>query len=472
MKKISLQHKKKILIIALVLAFIISVPFVSQATSYIQNQINIIVEVYSLIKDYHINNVDYDTLSEGAINGMIETLDDPYTRYFTEEEYKKFIADIDGTFTGIGIYIQEKDDYIVVQSPISGSPADEVGLKAGDLIIRANDIDMKGKSTEEAADIIRGEAGTFVTLTIRRDGKDFDVEVMRASIQLPSVESKMLTEGIGYLKIYSFSSGAYNDVSQNLDYLNNEGMNKLIIDLRGNPGGYLNAVLEISKLFIENGPVVYIKDNVGNEQVLTVSNGDNWNMPLVLLIDGGSASASEILAGALKDYDKAIIIGENSFGKGTVQNLIGLESGGYLKLTVNEYFTPHKNKMNGIGVKPDIEVLDDEKQLTTALMLLDDSIEYQEYRPILDKGWIKEADQDYIALKDMVHYFDGTIKWYSKERIIEISLGDIKIDLPIDSTTGLIIKNGTSYLSVEQLNSLFENLIITKENESLTIYNL
>ncbi len=472
MKKISLQLKKKILIITIALAMIISVPFVTQATTYLQNQINVIVDVYSLIKDYHISNVDYDTLTEGAINGMIEALDDPYTRYFTNEEYKKFITSIDGTFVGIGIYILEQDDYIVIQSPISGSPAEEVGLKSGDLIIRANAIDMKGKSTEEAADIIRGEAGTFVTLTIRRDGKDFDIDVIRAKIQIPIVESKMLTDEIGYLRINSFSADVYSDVSLGLGNLQNEGMDKLILDLRGNPGGYLNAVLEISQLFIENGPIVYVKDNMGNEQALDVVNGNKWDMPIVLLIDGGSASASEILAGALKDYDKAIIVGENSFGKGTVQNLISLENGDFLKLTVNEYFTPLKNKMDGVGVKPDIEVFNSEKQLMTALMLLDDSILYQEYNPILNKNWITENDQDYIALRDMVYYFDGIIKWNSKKKIIEINLDGTSIELPTSTTDGLIIRNGTSYLSVDQINALFKNLMIIKEGKVLTIYNL
>jgi len=190
------------------------------------------------------------------------------------------------------------------------------------------------------------------------------------------------------------------------------------------------------------------------------------------LINENSASASEILAGALKDYEKAVIVGENSFGKGTVQNLIGLENGDFLKLTVNEYFTPSKNKMDGVGVKPDIEVFNSEKQLMTALMLLDDSILYQEYNPILNKNWITENDQDYIALRDMVYYFDGIIKWNSKKRIIEINLDGTSIELPTSTTDGLIIKNGTSYLRVDQINALFKNLMIIKEGKVLTIYNL
>lgn len=470
MKKTSQHFKKNIIIIVIALVCIISVPFITQATSYITNQINIIEEVYGLIKDNHISNVDYKTLTEGAINGMIDALDDPYTRYFTDEEYNKFIADIDGTFVGIGIYIQEKDDYIVVQAPISGSPAEESGIKSGDMIIRANAIDMKGKSTEEAADIIRGEAGTSVTLTIRRDGKDFDIDVVRDKIQIPVIESEMLTENIGYLKLNTFTLDTKNIVSRGLNDLTNKGMDKLILDLRGNPGGYLNAVLETSQLFIESGPIVFVTDSAGNEQTLAIENGAKWDLPMVLLIDGGSASASEILAAALKDYDKAIIVGENSFGKGTVQNLVNLDNGGYLKLTVNEYFTPLKNKMNGVGVKPNIEVLDSEKQLKAALMLLDDSISYHEYNPILNKSWIKEDGQDYIGLKAMVQHFDGVIKWNSKKRIIEINIDETALSLPADSTTGLIIKSGISYLSVEQLNVLFKNFIITIEEEVLTIY--
>ncbi|MGD9677933.1 MAG: S41 family peptidase [Vulcanibacillus sp.] len=470
MRKIWKHHKKKLLILTLAVAIIFSIPYVSKATDYTQHQLDILAEIYSLIKEYHISGVDYDTLTKGAINGMIESLEDPHTKYFTEEEYQEFIGDIDGSFTGIGIYIQEKDDYIGVQSPIIGSPAEAAGLKAGDLITHVDGISIKGKSTEEAADLIRGKEGTTVQITFIRNAEEFTVEVVRASIQLPSTEADMLTEDTGYLRIYTFSSQVDNDVAADLAMLKEKGMENLILDLRGNPGGYLNAALNVSSLFIENGPIVYVKDNLGNEQELAISNGVNWDLPLIVLIDGGSASASEILAGALKDYNKATIVGENSYGKGTVQNLISLDNGGYLKLTVNEYFTPNKNKMNEVGIKPDVIVADAEKQITTALLILEGNNSYKEYMPVINSSWIQKSGQDYIALREMINYFDGNIIYSSKQKTIKILLGNEQINLQIDASNGLIIENGKSYISLEQLNLLFKELLIINDKQTLSIF--
>lgn len=458
--------KKKILAVALTGLIIIFAPTIIDAANNLQAQLNTITEVYNLINDEHISNVDIDTLAEGAIEGMIEATGDPYTTYFTAEEYNTFIADVDGSFTGIGIYIGETEEYVVVQSPIKGSPAEEAGIEAGDLIINVEGIDMFGKSTEEVASLVRGEEGTTVNITLLREDEEFNVDVMRASIQIPNAESEMLSDSIGYLAINTFGSTSDTEVYQQLEQLKSSGMEQLVLDLRGNGGGYLNAALQISTNFIKNGPVLYVLDSDGNEEGYEINQGNNWDLPMVVLINGGSASASEILVGVLDDYDKATIIGENTFGKGTVQTIIPLENGGYLKLTINEYFTPNKNKINGIGIAPDIEVLNQDKQLEAAILYLSNENGYD----LDDQNWFSEGGKDYISIKSTIKSIGGNVCWNSKNKTIEIILEQEKVQLS-KNLEGLLIENGIAYIDKEVMNELFPGILITKINETITIYH-
>lgn len=325
---------------------------------------------------------------------------------------------------------------------------------------------MFGKSTEEVASLVRGEEGTTVNITLLREDEEFNVDVMRASIQIPNAESEMLSDSIGYLAINTFGSTSDTEVYQQLEQLKSSGMEQLVLDLRGNGGGYLNAALQISTNFIKNGPVLYVLDSDGNEEGYEINQGNNWDLPMVVLINGGSASASEILVGVLDDYDKATIIGENTFGKGTVQTIIPLENGGYLKLTINEYFTPNKNKINGIGIAPDIEVLNQDKQLEAAILYLSNENGYD----LDDQNWFSEGGKDYISIKSTIKSIGGNVCWNSKNKTIEIILEQEKVQLS-KNLEGLLIENGIAYIDKEVMNELFPGILITKINETITIYH-
>ena len=439
--------KRKLLtsIIGITLAItILFTPTIGKAIDEFQKQLDILTEVYYYIAAYHVSDVDKDELMAGAIQGMLDTLDDPYTTYFTDEEYQEFEGMLNSNFTGIGVYIEEKDGYIVVQAPIPGSPAEAAGLKAGDLIIKVEGQDIKNLPSEQVVNLIKGPEGTKVTITIKRGEQVSNVTISRQKIQLPSVEADMIDQEIGYLRLYQFGESSGQEVKQQLEQLKKQGMKKLILDLRGNPGGYLNASLDIAKNFIVEGPIVYVKDKSGVLQAVSISNGSNWDLPTVVLIDSGSASASEIVAGALKDYNKATIIGTNSFGKGTVQQLIPIEAGGYLKLTIEEYMTPKKQKVNQIGIKPDIEVNNVVAQLSKAILHLGGEVPF-----VASKGeeWIQVNGKDYIAVRSAVEALGGKVKWIDKVGV-EISYNGQSSTVPLSD---LLVKNQTSYMPLEAL---------------------
>lgn len=469
MGKMKQKLRYLILVVSILLVTIIFKPSFTYAIGVFEKQINLIQEVFEIVSYYHVSEVNVDDLTKGAINGMLETLEDPYTTYFTEEEYQSFVSSIDGTFTGIGIYVEEKDGNIVVQSPIPGSPAEEAGLATGDVIVAVDGIDVTAKTIEEVASLIKGQEGTYVSITFKRDGKTLTKDIIRKAIKLPSVESSMLTDDIGYIRLYTFGSQTASEFNQHMLELENKGMEKLIFDLRGNPGGYLNTALEISKNFINEGPIIHIKNRYGEEQTLSISNGTNWDKPLVVLIDGGSASASELLAGALNDYDKATIIGQNSFGKGTVQSTVSLENGGYLKITTDEYFTANNNKVNGIGIKPEIEVEDSEKQLQTAINFLSNNSSI--YYPTYGEDWIKASGKEFVAIKPLVDFFGGKVSYNSKEKAITIYLKGNTTKLPLAQTKGLKVIDGKSFLEIGYIDDYLKSITVNKVNDTLTIFS-
>lgn len=467
MNKLIKGKKNKAIIIILALVLVASFPVVGQAVSFFQKQMNLIQEVFEYIEYYHISDVSTDELTKGAINGMIDTLDDPYTTYFTDEEYKQFVEAINNTFVGIGIYVDQKDEYIIVQSVIKDSPAEKAGLQSGDAFLKVDGVDVVGKKVEEVSSLIRGKEGTTVNLTIKRQEEVIEKSIVRAKIQLPLVEAEMLANNVGYIRLYTFSSQSADEFDRELKKLEEQGMEKLILDLRDNSGGYLESAKRISKNFIKEGPIAYIKYKNKTEETIQISGGADWTKPMVVLINNGSASASEILASSLQDYNKATIIGENSFGKGTVQSLIDLEGGGYLKLTINEYFTPKKKKINGIGVIPDIEVTDEAKQLDTAIKYL--SGDTNIYSPTFGKEWIRVADKDYVALRELVNYFNGTIKFKADTKTIAVTIGEQQDEYPLNSNA-IYVKNGKSYIAVDELKNKFSNLVIEQIDDKILIF--
>lgn len=313
-----------------------------------------------LIYSKYDGNIDDQKLLEGAMKGMASAVQDPYTVYMTQEEFDTFMESSQGSFYGIGAQLGVRDNKVTIIAPIEGSPAEEAGLKAGDVILKVDDYEVVDLNTEAVVSRVRGEEGQPVTLTIQRDGGEpLEVKIVRAEIKNESVKGEMLDDSTAYVQITTFSD---EEVSQKftdeINELKAQGMKKLILDLRGNPGGYLDQCVEIASHFIKEGEIVtYTIDKYDQKVVSKSKGGDLLDLPLVVLVDGGSASASEVVTGALRDHDAATIIGTNTFGKGIVQQLISLpDNEGGLKVTTSKYYTPDGENIHGTGIAPDITV--------------------------------------------------------------------------------------------------------------------
>ncbi len=297
----------------------------------------------------------------GAIKGMTRSLGDPYTDFFPPEEAKAFEEEISGNFQGVGMEMGLKDDVLTVIAPLKGTPAERAGIEAGDKILKIDDTVTLGLSTDAAIKLIRGEKGTKVKFIIQRGNKDpFEVTVVRDTINIPTLNTKRLDNGIFLIQLYSFTDESPRLFRNALREFMLSKNDKLILDLRGNPGGYLSAAVDMASWFLPQGKVV-VREDFGKDkkEVVAKSKGYdifNDNLKFVILIDGGSASASEILAGALSEYGKAKIVGEKSFGKGSVQELIQVSPDTSLKVTIARWLTPNGKSISDEGIKPDVEV--------------------------------------------------------------------------------------------------------------------
>ncbi|MGL5417560.1 MAG: S41 family peptidase [Clostridium sp.] len=302
--------------------------------------------------------VDDTKLLEGAIKGMTNALDDPYTVYMTKEEYTSYNEQNSGEYVGIGVYIGVEDGKVEIINPMEGSPAKNAGLRAGDKIISVNG-EKIGSDTEKAGSLIKGKEGEEVTLEIQRKGEKAlkTFKIKRAPIETEDVTGEMINKDIGYVSITGFNLGVTEDLKKQIQELKGKGMKGLILDLRGNPGGYLHEAVGIASQFIEKDKTITYTINKYDKEVVEKSKGgDAIGMPLVVLIDGGSASASEVVTGALRDYKAATIVGMNSFGKGIVQAPVEFEDGSALKVTISKYYTPNGENIHKTGIAPDVKV--------------------------------------------------------------------------------------------------------------------
>lgn len=320
------------------------------------------MEVFQYIKDNYPFEVENKHLVEGALKGMLQTLD-PYSDYYTPEEAIEVYQELFNVFAGVGIYIEKKGDYIHVMDTIENSPAQKKGLKKGDTIVTIDGKDTKDLTTTEASKLIKGIKGTKVKLGIKRQGKK-DIllfEITRDIITINPVKYEILENKIGYIKISEFTSDVTIKLLDALKEIDKKDINKLIIDLRDNPGGLLNQAISVSKLFVPKGPIVHIKEK--NKPLASyLSELTEQKYKIVLLVNENSASAAEIVAAAVKDTKAGTIIGKKTFGKGIVQSMIPLGNGSMIKITTAEYLTPNKTNIHGIGITPDIIVEEVEGQ--------------------------------------------------------------------------------------------------------------
>nr|WP_240693221.1 S41 family peptidase [Thiomicrorhabdus indica] len=319
-------------------------------------------EVYERISTDYVDVIDDKSLIEGAISGMLSSLD-PHSAYLPPVDAKEMEEHTRGEFGGLGMEVGMEDGFVKVVSPIDDTPAQRAGIMAGDLIVKLGNEPVKGKSLSEAVDIMRGKPGTQLELTIVRKGEDkpLKIELTRAIIKVRSVRQRMLPEGIGYVRISQFQMRTGPDLIKAIDTLEEENkgeLSGLVLDLRNNPGGVLNAAIQVSDAFLNDGLIVYTEGRIRNSQMrFEAEEGDVMDgKPVVIIVNEGSASASEIVSGALQDQKRAIVVGRDTFGKGSVQTLLQLNNNAAIKLTTARYFTPNGRSIQAEGIKPDVEI--------------------------------------------------------------------------------------------------------------------
>lgn len=344
-------------------------------------------EVKDVLHQQYYQDIDDEALLEGAIKGMVDAVGDPYTVFFNQEEYQEFQDDGQGNYVGIGVMVGIKEDKIVVITPFEGSPAYEAGIRAGDFILKVEGVEYKGSEMDKAVSVIKGEEGKPVTLTISQNGVEKDVTIVRASITLVNVQSEMVAGNIGHVTMLQFTNNTAKQVREAMEELKAKGAEGYILDLRGNPGGYLDEAVDTASLFVEKGKtVLYTLDKAQQKREYLSKGGEFIGAPLVVLLDEGSASASEVVAGALKDYKAATIVGQKSFGKGIVQMVFNVGNKEGVKVTVSSYYSPNGINIHGEGILPDVEVqlpegveapltIDNDTQLQKAVEILQDGLQ-------------------------------------------------------------------------------------------------
>ena len=308
---------------------------------------------------FYLSEVTSEELEEGIYRGMLKSLDDPYSEYYTAEELEELMQHTEGIYYGIGAYVglDEKTSLPKISRVIAGTPAEDADLRPDDLIYQVDGEETYGLSLTEAVALIKGPEGTKVTLTIIRKGEadNLEMEIVRRKVESPTVEFEMLDEDVAYIQIVEFDDVTVDQFADALATVKESNMKGLILDLRANPGGSLNAVVEIARMLLPEGLIVYTEDKEGRRSEYYSDGKRELQVPLVVLIDGNSASASEILSGAIQDHKLGTLVGTTTFGKGIVQQIISMDDGSAVKLTISSYFTPNGRNIHGIGIEPDVE---------------------------------------------------------------------------------------------------------------------
>ena len=342
--------------------------------------------IKTILDKYYLNDIDEDKAIEGALEGYVSSLGDPYTEYIPKDEMEDYKNNLMGNYVGVGIYMAQnsKDNTIVVLTPIKYSPAEEAGIQPGDIIKKINGVEYTGENMTAAANSIKGEEGTSVTLEIQRGQEIKTFELTRKKITTNPVIAEKLENNIGYLEVTSFDEDTAENFKAKYEELKSQGITSLIIDLRNNGGGLVEQALKIADYIVPKGEDLLVTvDKDKNEKVERSEEDVLIDMPIVVLVNGNSASSSEILAGALKDLNEATVVGTTTYGKGVIQQLLTLRSGAGLKVTVEEYYTPNRTKINGVGIEPNEKVELPENVSNPLLVQRDEDTQLQKAIEIL-----------------------------------------------------------------------------------------
>ncbi|MFD1776040.1 S41 family peptidase [Paenibacillus rhizophilus] len=436
----------------------------AQATSQASSDTDLINEVMQYVEKYNLTGADKDALIRAAIDGMVDSLDDPYSQYFSSDESKELQSQLALDYVGIGVQLVYAGNELYIEQVMAGSPAESAGLKRGDTILKINGV----KISDIEGDTLSGKADTKVTLLIQRNGTSKTYTVKRSEIAYPSVTGKIVGPKIAYISLNGFTEDSDEEFAAVLKNMRASGMKSMILDLRNNGGGYMDSAYNIASQFIDKGIMMYTADNTGVLTPVTITNGSKMDVPVIILTNEYTASASEALTGALHDNELATVVGTKTFGKARIQSLLDLSDGGLLKLTTERYLTPDKVDFNHIGLTPDIEIKDDAAQIITALQLAGmKSIEAAGDNHILDVngfafsgnvGLVKQGGSVYASSRILSALVEGDLTWDAKNKKVIVAAGSGKSFGFSVSSKEALYQNGETYIALNAFKKKFPAL--------------
>lgn len=440
-----------------------------------------ILEVFDLITQYHVDKPMGQKLSDSAIKGMLQSLVDPYTTYFTDEEFDSFLNYIEGIYSGIGVAIAIKHGQIVVDDVYEQSPAQRAGILPGDVILEVDGIEAVNEGVLLAIANLQGPEGTRISLKVKGKSDTRTVDLTRKKVQVPVVRAKVLQGQVGYLSLTMFSDEAVSTFKRELSKLESSPIKGLVVDLRNNSGGTLSSALDLSSAFIAEGKIAILRDINHNEELLKVEKGRDWKLPLVVLVNENTASAAELVAAALMDHNKAVVIGTPTYGKGTVQEGFPLETGGTLKLTIQEYFSPNHRVIHNVGVYPNIFVGDPLEQLEAAAFVLQNQNKVV-LNPVNGEVRINQnLDQSdtpfailqegkwYLAMRKMAYLWNGKVGYDAEERKVALQLGTKYRVYPLGKSSQVLVRKGTAYLQLDEVLQRYDAIQKVTEKDGLIL---
>ncbi|MFC5448233.1 S41 family peptidase [Paenibacillus aestuarii] len=467
-----IQNKKMKVALALVSALLMATPVSALAQEDLQTQ-----QVREIIGKLHVSGVTVDQLANESIKQMIDGLKDPYTVFFSKEEMSQFNSSLENNYVGMGARIGLDDKGIYISEVFDGSAAQSAGLQRDDYLLAVDGVAVDPQSVDSARNKIIGEPGTKVNITVLRGDKQLTLELTRKAVNVPEVYSSSFSNGVGYIQITDFSSDADEDFAKQLSDLKAKGLKSLILDVRNNPGGLVDTAQNIAKQFVKEGILIHTKDRNGVDEPISFDGGTSLQIPVYILANENSASASEVLSGALQDYNVAKVIGMQTFGKGSVQQIYQLDGGSALKVTVEEYLTPNMRKVNKVGITPDVKVDGSAAQLITALHLsgiADVNVQVTKHTTLYNGvemttalGAFHENGKLYANTRALAALVGASITWNEANRTVDIADASGTHAVPGQSDK-LIIDNGTSYIDVSLFKEYFPQLKVDDQGENIS----
>ncbi|TXK85349.1 S41 family peptidase [Paenibacillus sp. N3.4] len=459
--------------LALASALMTILPVTAMAQEDLQTQ-----QVRQIIGKLHVSGVTEEALANQSIKQMIEGLKDPYTVFFSKEEYSQFFNSLENNYVGMGARIGLDDKGVYLTEVFAGSPAEAAGLQRDDYVRAIDGVPASTTSIDEVRNKIIGIEGTKTKVTVLRGDKEITVEITRGAVNVPEVYSKSFVNGVGYIQITEFSSDADDEFDVQLAALQAKGLKSLILDVRNNPGGLLDTAQNIAKHFVKDGVLIHTRDRNGEDDPVLIKGGSELSIPVYILANENSASASEVLSGALQDYKVGQVIGVQTYGKGSVQQVYQLDGGSALKVTIEEYLTPNKRKVNKVGITPDIKVEGAAAQLITALHtagIMDIDVEITKHKITYNGvemgtvlGAFHENGKLYASTRALAALVGAKITWNETNRTVELTDSKGTHAIPVEADK-LIIDNGTSYVNVNLFDGYFPQLKVNDQGENISI---